>query len=109
MANTPHGQRPAATGATAPARTPSASGPEPVAAFRFGGVSAAVFADEVTSGASKATTYHVSLGRSYHDAQGIWTTTHLLRPSDLLPASLALVRAYEFIAEARRPDAGDEE
>jgi len=96
MATTPLGIRPPAPkdeAASAPAT-------KPVAIFKFGSVSAAVFADEVKTAKGTATVHNVSLRRSYQDAQKAWHSTHTLRPRDLLPASFALLKCYEFIAGA---------
>jgi len=43
----------------------------------------------------------VPLRRTFKDAQGAWQSTSSLRPYDLLPAALALWKAYEFIEEGR--------
>src|SRR5438445_580189 len=84
MATTPQGIRPPAP----KDETASASATPPVAVFKFGSVSAAVFADEVKTAKGTATVHNVSLRRSYQDAQKAWHSTHTLRPSDLLPAAL---------------------
>jgi hypothetical protein len=98
MANTtPTGQRPASEQDA----TPSA----PVAVFRFGSVSAAVFTDEVKTRSGKVSTVsRVSVRRSYKNAEGAWEHTHTLQPGDLLSAAYALTKAYDFIATK-----GDEE
>ena len=101
MANTtPTGIRPP----EAKDETPSA---KPVASFRYGHVSAAVFANQVKNkSGGTADAYSVSVRRSYRTEQGEWANSHSLRPADLLPAALALQKCYEFIAEA---DATDDE
>lgn len=71
---------------------------EPTIAFRFGRVSAAVFSETTKTG----TAMHVSLRRSYRDADGAWQHTNVLQPADLLPAALALTRCYEHIAAASK-------
>jgi hypothetical protein len=97
MAQTTHAaKRPAAqTDAT-----PSA---EPVFTVRFGNVSVAVFAKQAKAkDGGTFDTFHTSLRRSYRDDSGAWRQTHVLGADDLLPAGLALQRAFEFIAERKR-------
>ena len=100
MANTkPQAPRPAQQGATSSAT--------PIARFGFESVSAAVFMEFVkTKGGRTVDVYNVSLRRSYQDAEGEWANTHTLRRADLLPATLALMKCYEFINDAN--STGDE-
>jgi hypothetical protein len=78
---------------------------KPVAIFRYGHVSAAVFANKVKSkSGGTADAYSVSVRRSYRAEDGEWGSSHSLRPADLLPAALALQKCYEFVAEADAPD-----
>ena len=96
MANTsPQAQRPATKDATSPAT--------PVATFRYGNVSAAVFTNEVkTKDEKTADVFSASLRRSYRNGNGQWAHTHTLRGADLLPAAVALQKCYEFIQDERR-------
>ena len=91
---TPPGIRPPST----KDETPSAPATKPVASFKFGSVSAAVFTDEVKTVKGPVAVHNVSLRRSYRDAEKAWHTTHSLRPTDLLPAAYALLKCYEVIA-----------
>jgi hypothetical protein len=102
MANTsPKAERPAST-------KDAANGAAPVGSFRFGSVSAAVFTNRVTTqGGKTLDVFNVSLRRSYRNAGGEWEHTHTLRTADLLPAAYALLKCYDFIAEANGSD--DEE
>jgi len=96
MANTsPKAQRPAENeDATSPAK--------PVATFRYGGVSAAIFTDKVkTKNGKSLDVYNVSLRRSYRKADGQWSPSRSLRSADLLPASLALQKCYEFLNDVQ--------
>ena len=99
MANTsPQAQRPATTKDTSSAAAPAAS-------FRFGNVSAAIFTNQVkTQDGKTLDVYNVSLRRSYHNAAGEWEHTHSLRAGDLLQAAYALLKCYDFIAQANGPD-----
>lgn len=92
---TPTAQRPAA-------QQDAPSSARPLATFRFESVSAAVFPDEVTLGnGTTVEMFHVSLRRVYKTKDGKWQHTTTLRPSDLLPAALALTKCYEFCQDAR--------
>ena len=103
MATTPTAQRPASQDATSSAKSTN----PPVATFRFGrNVSAAVFAEQATLPSGKsATRFNVSLRKSFKAAEGNWVHTHTLGREDLLPAAYALIKAADFIAEAK----GEEE
>ena len=92
--NPPKGIRPPVKDETPPA--------SPVATFRFGQVSAAVFADKLKlpSGMT-ATLSNVSLRRSYRNAAGSWEHTHSLRVADLLPAAFVLTKCADFIATSQ--------
>jgi len=92
---TPTAQRPAA-------QQDAPSSAQPVAAFRFESVSAAVFPDTVKLKDGKTVdVFHISLRRAYKTADGKWEHTAVLRPGDLLPAALALMKSYEFCQDAR--------
>lgn len=72
---------------------------KPVAVFRFGDISAAVFADEAkTKDGRTIRVAKVSIRRSYREADGTWQPTSSLRRDDLLPAAHALMKCYDFIA-----------
>ena len=86
------------------ATPPAPATQKPVAVFRFGSVSAAVFVEHVTKGDRPVALLNVSLRRAYRDAQDVWQHTHSLRADDLLPAALALMKCYEFVEDARGND-----
>jgi hypothetical protein len=78
---------------------------KPVAAFQYGRVSAAIFADDVKMPSGTIVSLHnVSLRRSYRTAQGEWENTHSLRRGDLLPAAYALTKCYEYLGSADGTD-----
>lgn len=92
---TPTAQRPAA-------QQDAPSSARPLATFRFESVSAAVFPDEVTLGDGRTVEmFHINLRRVYKTKEGKWQHTTALRPTDLLPAALALTKCYEFCQDAR--------
>ena len=82
--------------------TPPANTNRPLASFRFGSVSAAIFAEEIQKDGKLLTLPHVSLERSYRDPQGAWHYTHSLRTDDLLFGSFALAKCYEFLANQQQ-------
>ncbi|MDA1016753.1 MAG: hypothetical protein O3A00_20135 [Planctomycetota bacterium] len=96
MANTP-------SKAPRPAKSDATSSAEPIATFRFGDVSAAIFADVVALQNGKSFTRHnVSLRRSYRDTESSeWKHTNTLSESDLLPAAEALRHCFLDIAKRR--------
>ena len=87
-------QRPAENDATSPAK--------PVANYRYGTISAAVFEDKKK--ASKGTIYpdfRIDLRRSYRKIDGSYGHTHSIR-IDHIPAAIeALKRCHIFIAAAQ--------
>jgi hypothetical protein len=75
-----------------------------VASFRFGRVSAAIFADPVKLPSGKTVTrMKVSLRKSYRTEKG-WEHTHTLGLEDLLPASYALLKCIDFIVGSEETD-----
>ncbi len=80
-----------------PAKKDVTSSAKPAANFRYGNVSAAVFTNKVKKGSDTFDVYSVSVRRSYRTPEGQWVATQTLRKSDLLPASYALQKCYEFV------------
>ena len=67
---------------------------------KYGAVSAAVFANQVTGGDNKpSTSYAVQLQRSYKAADGKWAVSATLREQDLLNAAFALQKCLEFTSK----------
>ena len=94
MAQSGNAQRRGSNDATSPAK--------PVASFRYGGVSAAIFADQAKTKDGKAFDVHnTSLRRSYKKADGTWGHVQTLRRGDLLPASLALLQCYQYLSGSK--------
>lgn len=92
MANT----SPKAAPSASKKATPSAN---LVAHFRYGAVSAAIFADEVeTKSGDSFTRYSVSVRRSYRNERGEWAYAHTFRGTDILAASVALQQCFAYIA-----------
>ena len=89
------------------ANTSPTSPAKPIASYRYGSVSAAVFTDEVRKNGKTFDAYSVNVRRSYRNSNGEWVQTHTLRKADLLPASYALQKCYEFVSDAHGDD--DEE
>ena len=58
------------------------------------GVSVAVFEKELEGGEK---TFSVSIRKAYKDADGEWQHTQTFYQADLLPASWAIAKAYEWI------------
>jgi hypothetical protein len=91
MANTATAQRPAeTTGDTSPAA--------PIASFRYGNVSTAIFGHtRKGSDGREFIAYNVSLRRVYRDANGALAYSASLHPEDLLFASYALLKCCDAL------------
>lgn len=61
-------------------------------------VVATIWKNEVQKGKEKAYFYTISLQRNYKDKDGGWKQTGSFRVQDLPKASLALQKAYEYLA-----------
>tara|TARA_R110002049_G_scaffold9187_2_gene47529 strand:+ start:1973 stop:2329 length:357 start_codon:yes stop_codon:yes gene_type:complete len=69
----------------------------PICRVEFSGISAAVWPKQIPSADGQPReTWMVSLTRSYRDGNET-KRTHVLFPEHLLPASMALIKAWEFI------------
>lgn len=76
-------------------KTPPTNDPKiPVATFRYGDISAAIFSDAAGKDASPV----ISIRRSYRDNSGAWQHTNTLTQRDILPVALCLTKCYEFLA-----------
>ena len=76
----------------------SSAVPKPAFKCKFGATSAAVFANQISDGNNKPSiSYAVQLQRTYKKADDKWAVSATLREQDLLGASLALQRCFEFI------------
>lgn len=79
----------------------------PTARVEFGGVSAALWPKTVkTADGQSRETYMVSLSRSYRDGNER-KRTHTLFPENLLPAAMALIKAWEFTQGGEQAEEAD--
>ena len=100
MANTsPQAQRPATTKDASSAAAPAGSFPlrERLRCYLYQ-------PGEDAGRARRSTCTTSRCGESYHNAAGEWEHTHSLRAGDLLQAAYALLKCYDFIAQANGPD-----
>ena len=70
---------------------------QPEKTFKAGGITANVFANEVTTKNGKVNIPNVSLRRSYIDKEGKPQHTSSLRANDIPKAELVLAKAYEYM------------
>ena len=71
---------------------------KPVFKCKYGAISAAVFANPISDGDNKPSVSHaVQLQRTYKKADGKWAVSATLREQDLLNASFALQKCFNFI------------
>jgi hypothetical protein len=79
----------------------------PTARVEFGGVSAAIWPKKVKTGNDQAReTWMVTLSRTYRDGNER-KRTHTLFPENLLPAAMALIKAWEFTQAAAETEESD--
>ena len=91
MAHTEQGSRPATQD-----ETPSAHAP--IERIKLGNVTVSVFENEANKNGKSFEYYNVSIQRSYYDAiDKTWHDTSSLKADDLLPAAVALQKAYVLI------------
>src|SRR5882724_2434201 len=96
MATTATAQHPASEDATSSAK-PAAE--KPLATFRSGSMSAAVYGKKRTlKNGTSATFADISLRRSFKTEDG-WGHTHVLGGRDLLDAAFVPTRAAAYLAE----------
>jgi hypothetical protein len=82
---------------------------KPVFTFKYGTLSAAIFADKVKMPSGKTVAIgHVSLRRSYRNADGEWEHTHSLRQRDLLTAAQLLEHCWFYLVDPADDVAEDE-
>ena len=102
MANTsPTATHPANQDATSPAKQAD----KPLATFRSGRVSAAVYGKKRTLPNGKSVTFmDVSIRKAFKTAEGEWDHTHTLGAGDLLDAAFVLTRCAAYITDARQDE-----
>lgn len=72
------------------------SSAKPIASFRYGNVSAAIFCNQRKAGADREfDAYSISLRRVYRGAEGEQAYSTSLHPKDLLFGSYALLKCFE--------------
>lgn len=77
---------------------------QPEKRFRFGAVSASVFANEIDTKDGKAKVSNVSLQRTYRDKNGNFQNSSSFRANDIPKAILALSKAYEYLVAGEGAD-----
>lgn len=82
---------------------------KPAKKFECGGISVAVWANEIQTDAGPRTVERVTLERRYKDATtGEWKSTNGFRENEIPRAILLLSKAYEALALGRK-NRGDED
>jgi hypothetical protein len=71
------------------------AGQKPVAKFSAGGVSAALWENEINVGGSAKTILKASINRRYKDSSGQWKSSTSFSRNEVPLAILALLKAYE--------------
>ena len=83
------------------------AGEKPIAKFKAGGVSAAVWAHQATVNGRPTTMLKASVERRYRDASGTWKSSTSMSVNEISRAVYCLQKAFEYIIERGNTD-GDE-
>jgi len=82
---------------------------QPVAKFKAGQVSAAVWENEVTTNGRQVTMLKASVQRRYKDKDGQWKSSYSLSRNEIPLAIYCLQRCFEHIIEGQSDDSVEEE
>ena len=79
---------------------------KPVATFRYGQVNVSVFiSDRKTKSGQTFESHNIVLDRSYFSPnENRFKRTNTLQPSDVMAATIALQKAFEFVEERKASD-----
>ena len=82
---------------------------KPVAKFRAGQVSAAIWENEVTVNGKKAVMLKASVERRYKDKDGQWKSSNSFSRNEIPLAVYCLQKSFEHIIEGQQEDDSVEE
>jgi len=72
---------------------------QPMAKFTAGGVSAAIWDNQITVNGKPKTILKASVSRRYKDKNGVWKTTQTFARNEIPLALYCLQKAFEWILE----------
>jgi hypothetical protein len=81
---------------------------KPIRKFEVGGVSAAVWENEISTSSGDKTVERVTFDRRYKDKDGQWKSTGSFNASDLPRLRLAIEKAYEWLVCDRQKESDDD-
>ena len=82
---------------------------KPVAKFRAGQVSAAIWENEITVNGKKAVMLKASVERRFKDKDGQWKSSNSFSRNEIPLAVYCLQKSFEHIIEAQQDDDSVEE
>lgn len=80
---------------------------KPVAKFRAGQVSCAVWENDVATSDKTVTVFKTTLERRYKDGEGKWRSSGSLSRNELPLAMYCLQKAFEYVIEHSKSANGD--
>jgi len=85
------------------------AGQRPVAKFRAGQVSAAIWENEITVNGKKMATLKATVERRFKDKDGQWKSSNSFARNEIPLAIYCLQKSFEHIIGAQQEDDGVEE
>jgi len=80
---------------------------KPMAKFKAGQVSAAVWENEITANGRKVTVLKASVQRRYKDKDGIWKSSQSFSRNEIPLAIYCLQKSFEHIVESSQQEQDD--
>jgi hypothetical protein len=80
---------------------------KPMAKFKAGQVSAAVWENEITANGRKVTVLKASVQRRYKDKDGIWKSSQSFSRNEIPLAIYCLQKSFEHIVENNQQEQDD--
>lgn len=80
------------------------TGQKPVAKFRAGQVSAAIWENEITVNGSKVTVLKATVQRRYKDKDGDWKSSGSLSRNEIPLAIYTLRKCFEYMIEGQKDE-----
>ncbi len=77
---------------------------KPIRKFEVGGISAAVWENEISTATGDKTVERITIDRRYKDKDGQWKSTSSFNTTDLPRLRLAIEQAYEWLVCDRRSE-----
>lgn len=82
---------------------------QPIAKFRAGGVSGAIWENEINVGGQTKSVLKVTVGRRFKDKNGVWRSTASFSRNEIPLAIHCLQKAFERMLEGEESDTAVEE